>query len=69
MALDNQPTAPGFYWARSDCKWFNLIVNCIGEPPFMSLIAWDIKEDKLIRPLPLFRIDEWGTEIKRPVSI
>ena len=37
------PTEPGLYLAKSrdDFKWWNLIVEIQGEPPFLYFRGWD----------------------------
>lgn len=64
----NTPTQPGFYWAKSGTsKWFNLLVECRGEPPFMWIVAYD----RCSHPRRVFVLDpddvtEWGLRILAP---
>jgi len=47
----NTPSESGLYLARSDEKfrWYNIIVNIYGDPPFLRWQAWDRAHDRILK--------------------
>lgn len=65
----NTPTEAGIYWARtSRCQWWNLIVNVIGDAPFLSVDSlWKWSDMTLITdPRSLLDIKEFGPKLEIP---
>lgn len=58
----------GFYWAKTNesFKWWNLIVQIHGDPPFFKLTVWSRTESKIVErsyPDPDW---VWGPRIEEP---
>lgn len=66
MKQINIPTKAGYYWAKSsNYEFYNYIVEVRGEIPFFRMMAWDLRDNKIVE-LRDWEIDEFGTEIPCP---
>jgi hypothetical protein len=64
---ENQPSKPGFFWAKSSgCKWYDLILNVYGEAPYLKIQGWSRRNGSGVYKYEPGDIEEWGPEIQDP---
>jgi hypothetical protein len=60
------PSEPGFYWAKTGSfKWWNVIAEVYGKPPFLKIRGWDRTKDTLFK-YDSEDIEGWGPKIEIP---